>query len=684
MSNNGNNSNCINEPEVNKEDAYILGLEGGVKGYKIGMFLLVVIIIAAILLYIFNPVILETATDATTDAATDTASMVNLKSKIVYITISTIVFFICVTLLGKMFLRVKSSSSSGNDASQPNKTSNLVNLILALSSLIVILIVVFSNDFKKNTALSTNYFIMFVLLVASCIAYIFTTRNDDYSYSQLPRPIQMFYSDRAKYSIILIIYLFSLALLYYYDPWSIMSKYIGLTIFLSTIVGITIFVMVYLFQYYFTHPSKSGTFSEAPTFLTFMKSFYILGALGISGLLLYALLSLLGTFNQDSYNKSELGHTILNYLMLAGMLAVIWKLVNSGGYLLKNPVFRIIFNTILYIPCLLINVMEYFTGQFNSNKKTDLIMLLIALSLFIGYFLLKYFIFPFVAKKYYSQGGESIVNEPMPTDKITMVASYQDLNDGVYVDQSNIGGKNDGSGVETNAVSNFFREILQINTDPKRNYHYALSFWFYLDSFSPSTSSAYNKTTNILSFGGNPAVRYNAVTNSLVVTMKYNDDCKIRRRRNINTDTKVKNINTIEGFNQMQSEIRSKIEEVKTMPMEVELDGDGNVIVYTKKGVLLQKWNNVVLNYNGGTLDIFYNGELVKSAIELVPCLTFDVLNVGDDNGVSGNVANLLYFNESIDYLKVYAIYNSLKGVNPPIIPKPGPTIIQKVITYLK
>ena len=84
MSNNGNNSNCINEPEViNKEDAYILGLEGGVKGYKIGMFLLVVIIFAAILLYIFNPVILETATDATTDAATDAASMVNLKSKIV-------------------------------------------------------------------------------------------------------------------------------------------------------------------------------------------------------------------------------------------------------------------------------------------------------------------------------------------------------------------------------------------------------------------------------------------------------------------------------------------------------------------------------------------------------------------------------------------------------------------------
>jgi hypothetical protein len=134
----------------------------------------------------------------------------------------------------------------------------------------------------------------------------------------------------------------------------------------------------------------------------------------------------------------------------------------------------------------------------------------------------------------------------------------------------------------------------------------------------------------------------------------------------------------------MRTEIKSKIEEVKAMPMSVELDEEGNVIVYVKQGVLLQKWNNVVLNYNGGTLDIFYNGELVKSAIELVPCITFDMLTVGDDNGVSGNVANVLYFNQTIDYLKVSTLYNSLNGVNPPIIPSPTPPIIQSIISYIK
>jgi hypothetical protein len=678
--NNNNNKKCDNEPEVlNGEDPVVLFLEDNVKEFNIGLMLLSLIIITIILLYIFNPVVLE-----------DDTSSKGLKDKIGYITVSTIVFFICITLLGKMFINFRNSGSSGSNntgsGTGNNKIYSLVNIILAITSLIIILIIAFSDDFKKNKTLSMNYTLVFALLLVSCVAYLFSTKNDSVSFNKLPNAIQMFYNDRTKYTIILIAYLFLLALLYYYDPWNMVTENVGLAIFLSSIFGIILFVMVYIYQYYFTHPSQSGTFSQAPTFMTFMKVFYILAAFSVSGLLMYGLLSLLGTFNQDSYNKSELGGTILNYIMLAGLLAVIWKLVNSGGHLTKNPVFRLIFNTILYIPCLLVNIFDYFTGQYSTSKQTELTMLFIALALFVGYFVLKYFIFPFIAKKYYGQDGISVVNDPMTTEKETIVASYQQLNSGAYVDQGNINvsGEDDGSGIESNSTTNFFMKLLHPEyTEAKRNYHYAVSFWFYLDSFPPSTSSAYNKTNNLLSFGGNPAVRYNAVTNSLVVTMKYDDSCKIMRRGANRAKTKVTNINTVEGFNQMQSEIKSKIEEVKTMPMTVDLDESGNVIVYVQPNVLLQKWNNVVLNYNGGTLDIFYNGELVKSAIEMVPCITYDSLKIGEENGVSGNVANVLYFNSSLDYLTVHTLYNSLNGVNPPIIPGPGPSIIKQLTTYL-
>lgn len=683
-----NKTDCITEPIISKEDANILGLESNVKGFKFGLLLSAILVISIILVFIFNPVAIDSNMDA------NDSSMFNFKSKIVYITISTVVFFICAFLLGKMLLKVKQGTGSFND----NKTMTIASVILAVCSLILILIISFSNEFKQNTALSMNYFIVFVLLALSCVAYLFITRNDYQSFNALPRVFQMFYGERSKYIAIFILYIFALAFLYFFDPWNVMSEYMGFTIFITSIVGVIIVLMIYLFQYFFTNPSMASAYGSSPGFFSFISTtIYILAALGISGFLMYWLLKMLGSFNQDTYNKSNIGHTILNYLMLAGMLAVIWKLVSSGGYLMKSPVFRLVFNTILYIPCILVGVLDYFTGQYNTSKQNEMKMLLIALGLFVGYFLMKYFVMPFYSKQYYGQGGNSIVNEPLTTEKMTMVASYQDLNDGAYVDQSNIGGKDengesDGSGFETNQVADFFSKLLKIEPDSasetKRNYHYALSFWFYLDSFPPSTSTAYNKTSNIVSFGGNPAVRYNAVTNSLVITMKYSDSCKIarvpRQRQRMKTKVTESNINTLEGFNQMQTEIKNKIEEVKSMPMQVEMDNDGNMIVYVNEGVQLQKWNNVVLNYNGGTLDIFYNGRLVKSAIELVSCITFDSLKVGDDNGVSGNVANLLYFNENIDYIKVNTLYNSLKGANPPVIPTPGPTIIQTVVTALK
>ena len=175
-----NDNNCINELEINKEDAYILGLEGNIKGYKIGLALLIIIIIVGVLLYIFNPVTIDEATDAATDAANETSdqiSLLDLKSKIVYITISTIILFTCIIMLGKMFIKSKygssGSSDQGSGVNSTNTTSIITTVVLLICSIIIILIVRFSDDFKKNTALTMNYFIMFLLLALSCFVYLF-------------------------------------------------------------------------------------------------------------------------------------------------------------------------------------------------------------------------------------------------------------------------------------------------------------------------------------------------------------------------------------------------------------------------------------------------------------------------------------------------------------------------------
>jgi len=205
-----------------------------------------------------------------------------------------------------------------------------------------------------------------------------------------------------------------------------------------------------------------------------------------------------------------------------------------------------------------------------------------------------------------------------------------------------------------------------------------MSFWFYLDSFAQSTSSANHKLHNILSYGDNPCVKYDIETNTIFITVKNDGDSKIalyKMRANGNNNSS--NTNLTETFS--MSDIRNKIEEIKTMPTTVELDDNGNRIIYKQSNVLLQKWNNIIINYNGGTLDVFYNGELVKSAIEVVPYMKFDMLTVGTDGGVSGNVANLVYFDTPIDYLQVHTLYNSLKASSPPIIPGAGKSVFQKI-----
>jgi hypothetical protein len=81
----------------------------------------------------------------------------------------------------------------------------------------------------------------------------------------------------------------------------------------------------------------------------------------------------------------------------------------------------------------------------------------------------------------------------------------------------------------------------------------------------------------------------------------------------------------------------------------------------------LQKWNHFVIIYNGGTMDIFMNNELVASSIEISPYMSYDNLTVGTNKGVSGGICNVIYFNKVIKGSDVRFLYNSVKNSTPPI-----------------
>jgi hypothetical protein len=172
------------------------------------------------------------------------------------------------------------------------------------------------------------------------------------------------------------------------------------------------------------------------------------------------------------------------------------------------------------------------------------------------------------------------------------------------------------------------------------NYQYSLSCWVFIDSVAPNTNPNYNKYTSLLNFGNKPNVLYNGKTHTLMITME---------QKNLKDQTKNKLI---------------------------DFDENGNRIIYTNNNFLLQKWNNIIINYNGGTMDIFLNGELVKSSIEVVPYYTYDNLVIGENDGIKGGICNIIYFKRALNSPEIYLLYNLVKNNTPPVLTNSNETIM--------
>jgi hypothetical protein len=124
-----------------------------------------------------------------------------------------------------------------------------------------------------------------------------------------------------------------------------MTNYGGPVIFFTLFVGMIMMIMIKTYQYYLSNPSKSNLFKQDPSFISYLlKGFYILAALGISGGLIYMSLKLMGVFDQDASKPESWGHIIFNLILFCGMLSIIYKLANAGGFLDKNPLYRLIIN----------------------------------------------------------------------------------------------------------------------------------------------------------------------------------------------------------------------------------------------------------------------------------------------------------------------------------------------------
>jgi len=335
----------------------------------------------------------------------------------------------------------------------------------------------------------------------------------------------------------------------------------------------------------------------------FKNSLSVIFGIVISGIFIFWITNTIEKLLNDSSKNSFM----LNALIVIVILGFIYKIINANwpvGNAKKNAFVSIIFNTVLYIPCLVSDMFDVIgkmaVGDFNGTNAGSFMMLGVAIALITAYIKIPR-LFNYIS----TQGGKQLVNKPVLTDTEYNLGNYQELNDSEQFD-----------------------------------YQYAISCWVYIEAVGPNTNASYNKFTSLLNFGNKPNILYNGKTHTLMITMQ---------QKNLKDVTKNKLI---------------------------DFDDNGNRIIYIDKNFLLQKWNNIIINYNGGTLDIFLNGKLVKSSIEVVPYYTFDNLTIGENGGLKGGICNVVYFRQALTSQNVYFLYNTVKDQTVPILNDSNDTIM--------
>jgi len=102
---------------------------------------------------------------------------------------------------------------------------------------------------------------------------------------------------------------------------------------------------------------------------------------------------------------------------------------------------------------------------------------------------------------------------------------------------------------------------------------------------------------------------------------------------------------------------------------KLKLKLDKNDINSFEVNIESQKWNNIVFNYNGNTVDIFINGDLVKTdtVSNGLDIKDTDVFMYGSNKELDGAICNIKYYKKPLTKYQIVNIYNLLNGQNPPI-----------------
>jgi hypothetical protein len=344
---------------------------------------------------------------------------------------------------------------------------------------------------------------------------------------------------------------------------------------------------------------------------TARNTFYkIVGAFSIiaAGLYLY---SMYGGGVNNILNNDYVKYILLTLIILNGLGIIYNKFII--GTLKTYGWYSFLLQLIFYLPCVLYDFWLSILDDFKLTSVSTYIILFIEVV-----FIILYFCMPYIVDRINGvDNAKQLLDSPVFLDKEEIIiANGESLAVNLYQDA-------------ISGIKNQFRN------------NYCISMWVYVNTQS-STSNAYNKETQIFSYGYTdekgieqvkPMIRYYGGGNS--------------------TDLLDERDKMVFYFSEYPPKSKDESSYDLTVPS--------------------QKWNNIVINYNRNVVDLYINGNLERSFYmqKVLPKYNeMDRITVGSFDGISGSICNVMFYNHPLSPSQIATGYNILMNSNPPISKK--------------
>ena len=388
-----------------------------------------------------------------------------------------------------------------------------------------------------------------------------------------------FSTNPLKYTIIVIL-IFLLSSVIYYTPYNTKSntfdKYQG-----NYYASLVLFVLLFSF-YVFKFVSRK-----------YKQPFFILTSIFVFLIIAYQQISRSAIF--DIVNDGA-GKYLLPFLI--GLIPAVLLFRSVKRHLTNmDGITGFVINFILYIPCLIDNLLEYLKGQFARTSNITYVLLGLEALLITAYVLLP----PLVSNIAVGTDAYPVMNEARFIGDNDNVQLDYNINEDVYPRSK--------ADLLPHAVSSF----------EKGKNDFSLSMWLYLNSQNENVSES-----------------------------------KIFSYEDIVDDNNVHPAIYYKGQENGKNKIGFKLSNNNETSFDIYIES--------------QKWNNIVFNYNGNVVDIFINGNLVKThIIDIgVQITDSDIFKFGNKE-IDGAMCNIKYYKKPLTKYQITSIYNLLKGQNPPI-----------------